>query len=102
MNFSQSPCDGPIGYTDSTNHFNLRGDNCLTLSLDRYLNSVKIFHEAVSELAAKLEEINNAREEALKASEELRQELDATDRQMREISAALRQQISTEFAKKIA
>jgi len=74
----------------------------LTLSLDRYLNSVKIFHEAVSELAAKLEEINNAREEALKASEELRQELDATDRQMREISAALRQQISTEFAKKIA
>jgi methyl-accepting chemotaxis protein len=74
----------------------------LTLSLDRYLNSVKVFHEAVSELAAKLEQINNAREEALKASEELRQELDATDRQMRDISAALRQQISAEFAKKIA
>jgi methyl-accepting chemotaxis protein len=74
----------------------------LTLSLDRYLSSVKVFHEAVSQLAAKLEEINNAREEALKASEELRQELDATDRQMRDVSSALRQQISSEFAKKIA
>ena len=74
----------------------------MTLSLDRYLSSVKVFHEAVSELAAKLEAINNAREDALKASEELRQELDATDRQMRDISAALRQQITAEFTRKIA
>jgi methyl-accepting chemotaxis protein len=74
----------------------------LTLSLDRYLSSVKVFHEAVSELAAKLEQINNAREDALKASEELRQELDATDRQMRDISAALRQQVTVEFTRKIA
>jgi len=74
----------------------------LTLSLEKYLSSVKRFHEAVSELAAKLEEINNAREEALRASEELRKELDATDNQMQDITIAVRQQIATEFTKKVA
>ena len=56
------------------------------LSLEKYLSSVKRFHEAVSELAAKLEEINNARDQALKASDELRKELDATDNQMQELT----------------
>jgi methyl-accepting chemotaxis protein len=74
----------------------------LTLSLEKYLSSVKRFHESVSELAAKLEEINNARAEALKASEDLRKELDATDNQMQDITVAVRQQIAAEFTKKVA
>lgn len=74
----------------------------LTLSLDTYLSSVRRFHEAVSELAGKLEEVNNAREQALKASEELRKELDATDIQLQDITAALRQQITTAFKAKAA
>ena len=74
----------------------------LTLSLDTYLASVRRFHESVSELAAKLEDVNNAREQALKASEEVRKELDATDVQMQDITAALRQQISIAFKAKAA
>lgn len=74
----------------------------MTLSLDTYLSSVRRFHEAVSELAGKLEEVNNAREQALKASEELRKELDATDIQLQDITAALRQQITTAFKAKAA
>jgi methyl-accepting chemotaxis protein len=74
----------------------------LTLSLEKYLSSVKQFHEAVSQLAAKLEEINNARDAALRASEELRKELDATDNQMQDITVAVRQQIAAEFTKKVA
>jgi methyl-accepting chemotaxis protein len=74
----------------------------VALSLDNYLSSVRRFHESVSELAAKLEAVNNARDEALKASEELRKELDATDQQMQEISSALRQQIATAFKIKAA
>jgi hypothetical protein len=74
----------------------------LTLSLETYLSSVRRFHEAVSELASKLEELNNAREQALKASEELRKELDATDIQLQDITAALRQQITTAFKAKAA
>ncbi len=74
----------------------------MTLSLEKYLSSVKRFHESVSELAAKLEEINNARAEALKASEDLRKELDATDNQMQDITVAVRQQIAAEFTKKVA
>jgi methyl-accepting chemotaxis protein len=72
------------------------------LSLEKYLSSVKRFHEAVSELAAKLEEINNARDQALKASDELRKELDATDNQMQELTMTVRQQIAAEFTKKVA
>lgn len=74
----------------------------MTLSLEKYLSSVKQFHEAVSQLAAKLEEINNARDAALRASEELRKELDATDNQMQDITVAVRQQIAAEFTKKVA
>jgi len=74
----------------------------LTLSVDNYLTAVRRFQESVSELAAKLEQVNNARDAALKASEELRHELDATDQQMQEVSSALRQQIATTFRTKAA
>jgi methyl-accepting chemotaxis protein len=74
----------------------------VTLSLENYLSSVRRFHESVSELAAKLEEVNNAREQALKASDDLRKELDATDSQMHDITSALRQQIATVFKAKAA
>ena len=71
----------------------------MTLSLENYLSAVRRFHESVSELAAKLEEVNNARDQALKASADLRKELDATDVQMQDITGALRQQIATAFTK---
>ena len=71
----------------------------MTLSLENYLSAVRRFHESVSELAAKLEEVNNARDQALKASVDLRKELDATDTQMQDITGALRQQITTTFTK---
>jgi exonuclease VII small subunit len=71
----------------------------VTLSLENYLSAVRRFHESVSELAAKLEEVNNARDGALKASAELRKELDATDLQMQDITGTLRQQITTTFSK---
>lgn|GEM_PF-5623149 len=71
----------------------------MTLSLENYLSAVRRFHESVSELAAKLEEVNNARDQALKASGDLRKELDATDVQMQDITGALRQQIATVFTK---
>jgi len=71
----------------------------VTLSLENYLSAVRRFHESVSELAAKLEEVNNARDQALKASGDLRKELDATDVQMQDITGALRQQIATVFTK---
>jgi len=72
------------------------------VSLDRYLAAVKKFHESVSELAAKLEEINNARAEVTQAGLELRRELDETERQMREVTAAVQQQIAGEISKKVA
>ena len=71
----------------------------MTLSLENYLSAVRRFHESVSELAAKLEEVNNARDQALKASGDLRKELDATDVQMQDITGALRQQIASVFTK---
>ena len=71
----------------------------MTLSLEKYLSAVRRFHESVSELAAKLEEVNNARDQALKASGDLRKELDATDVQMQDITGTLRQQIATVFTK---
>jgi len=71
----------------------------VTLSLENYLSAVRRFHESVSELAAKLEEVNNARDQALKASGDLRKELDATDVQMQDITGALRQQIASVFTK---
>lgn len=56
----------------------------MSLSLDNYLASVRRFHALAAELAAELQTVKNARDEALKASRELRQELDATDQQMRQ------------------
>lgn len=74
----------------------------MALSLENYLSAVRRFQESVSELAAKLEQVNNARDAALKASEELRHELDATDQQMQEVTSTLRQQIATTFRTKAA
>jgi len=68
----------------------------VALSLDNYLSAVKRFNESVSEIAGKLEQLNTARAEAMKASEELRKELETTDRQMQEVAAGLGQQISAQ------
>lgn len=68
----------------------------VALSLDNYLSAVKRFNESVSEIAGKLEQLNLARAEALKASEELKKELETTDRQMQEVAAGLGQQISAQ------
>jgi methyl-accepting chemotaxis protein len=68
----------------------------VALSLDNYLSAVKRFNESVSEIAGKLEQLNTARAEALKASEELKKELETTDRQMQEVAAGLGQQISAQ------
>lgn len=78
------------------------GEAGVSPSLDRYLAAVQKFHQSVSELASKLEDINNARAEVAQASLELREELDATERQMEKITAAVRQQISAEISKKVA
>ena len=68
----------------------------MALSLDNYLSAVKRFNESVSEIAGKLEQLNLARAEAMKASEELKKELETTDRQMQEVAAGLGQQISAQ------
>ena len=68
----------------------------VALSLDNYLSAVKRFNESVSEIAGKLEQLNTARAEAMKASEELRRELETTDRQMQDVAAGLGQQISAQ------
>ena len=68
----------------------------VALSLDNYLSAVKRFNESVSEIAGKLEQLNTARAEAMKASDELRKELETTDRQMQEFAAGLGQQISAQ------
>ena len=57
----------------------------MSLGLDQYLSAVKRFNESVSDLVAQLDQINKARVEALKASEELRAGLDTSDRRLREI-----------------
>src|SRR5262249_3737612 len=90
---------GTRGLRSTNSH---SGDVSLTLSVDNYMSAVRRFQESVSELAAKLEQVNNARDAALKASEELRHELDATDQQMQEVTSALRQQIATTFRTKAA
>jgi methyl-accepting chemotaxis protein len=68
----------------------------VALSLDNYLSAVKRFNESVSEIAGKLEQLNLSRAEAMKASEELKKELETTDRQMQEVAAGLGQQISAQ------
>ena len=72
----------------------------MTISLDQYLSSVRKFNEAVALLATALQQVLNERNEALKASHEVRKELDATDQHIEEISALVRNQISPELLRK--
>jgi hypothetical protein len=74
----------------------------LTLDFERYQSAVREFNDRVSELAAKLEQIANARENALKASADLRKQLEVGDQKLHDVAAAVRQQVTMEFAKKVA
>ena len=74
----------------------------MTLDFERYQSAVREFNDRVSELAAKLEQIAGAREAALRASTELREELEASDKRLHDVAAAVRQQITIEFDKKTA
>jgi methyl-accepting chemotaxis protein len=78
------------------------GGIVLSLEFDRYQAAVREFNDRVSELAAKLEQIANARENALRASEALRKELEASDQRLHDVASAVRQQVTMEFAKKVA
>ena len=72
----------------------------MSLDFDRYQAAVREFNDRVSELAAKLEQIATARENALRASEALRKELEASDQRLHDVATAVRQQVTMEFAKK--
>ena len=72
----------------------------MNLDIDRYLDAVSKFNDLVSELAEKLEAISDARDEALKASADLKRQLETTDQRLLDISSAVRQQITMEFSKK--
>jgi hypothetical protein len=72
----------------------------LSLDIERYLAAVRKFNQLVSELAGKLEEIGDARDEALKASADLQRELGATDQKLQDIASAVRQQVTMEFSRK--
>ena len=96
---STSTSDG-LEYAELTNISS--EENRVALSLDNYLSAVKRFNESVSEIAGKLEQLNTARAEAMKASDELRKELETTDRQMQEVAAGLGQQISAQTGGKKA
>lgn len=74
----------------------------MSLDIERYLAAVRKFNQLVSELAGKLEEIGNARDEALKASSDLQRELVATDQKLQDIAGAVRQQVTMEFTRKTA
>jgi len=74
----------------------------LNLDFDRYQAAVREFNDRVSELAAKLEQIANARENALRASAELRKELETNDQKLHDVASAVRQQVTLEFAKKVS
>jgi peptidoglycan hydrolase CwlO-like protein len=67
----------------------------LSLGFEQYFSAVKRFHQSVSDLVDKLEEINDARAEVLKASREIRAELDITDKQIQETAGAVREQMSS-------
>jgi methyl-accepting chemotaxis protein len=73
----------------------------MAISLEQYLSSVRKFNESVSLLATTLQQVANARNEALKASAEVRKELDATDQHIEEVAALVRQQISPEILRKM-
>ena len=72
----------------------------MNLDIDRYLDAVSKFNDLVSELAEKIEQISDARDEALKASADLKRQLETTDQRLLDISSAVRQQITMEFSKK--
>ena len=72
----------------------------MKLDIDRYLDAVGRFNDLVAELAEKLEQISDARDEALKASADLKRQLETTDQRLLDISSAVRQQITMEFGKK--
>ena len=68
--------------------------------MERYLVAVRKFNQLVAELAGKLEEIGDARDDALKASSDLQRELAATDQKLQDIATAVRQQVTMEFTRK--
>ncbi|HVO80285.1 MAG TPA: hypothetical protein VMT28_06120 [Terriglobales bacterium] len=72
----------------------------MSLDMERYLVAVRKFNQLVSELAGKLEEISDARDEALKASSDLQRELASTDQKLQDIASAVRQQVTLEFTRK--
>ena len=72
----------------------------MKLDIDRYLAAVTNFNDLVAELADKLDQISDARDEALKASADLKRQLENTDQRLLDISSAVRQQITMEFSKK--
>lgn len=73
----------------------------MPISVDHYVSSVRKFNEAVSLLATTLEQVIATRSEAIRASQEVRKELDATDQRIEELVALVRQQVSPELLKKI-
>lgn len=95
-----TPSSDDLEYGELTNFSS--EEKRVALSLDNYLSAVKRFNESVSEIAGKLEQLNTARAEAMKASDELRKELETTDRQMQEVAAGLGQQISAQTGAKKA
>jgi phage-related tail protein len=78
------------------------GRSPLSLDIEPYLAAVRKFNQLVSELAGKLEQISEARDEALKVSAELQRELGTTDQKLQDIAGAVRQQITMEFTRKAA
>jgi DNA repair exonuclease SbcCD ATPase subunit len=72
----------------------------MTNPLDKYLSALERFNQAVAELTAKYEQANQAREEALQASADLRRELEDTDQRVHEISLAFHQQMSADLSAK--
>lgn len=74
----------------------------MKIDIDRYLTAVDRFNDLVAELAEKLDQISDARDEALKASADLKRQLETTDQKLLDISSAVRQQITMEFGKKTA
>ena len=72
----------------------------MNLDIERYLAAVRQFNQLVAELAGKLEEISDARDEAQKASADLQRELGATDQKLQDVAGAIRQQVTMEFTRK--
>jgi exonuclease VII small subunit len=69
----------------------------MTNPLEKYLSALDRFNQSVAELTAKYEQANQAREDALQASAELRRELEATDQRVQDIAVVLQQQVVMDF-----